>query len=275
MSEQNEHHVSRFKVRFWQRHFRTMRALSIFCVFYIGVGVYMTTQQERFIYLPPATTPACEELLRAEKSIIGDTRLYVHEHEERMVILYHGNAGTVCDRAHYAEIFREAGWGYVLVGYSGFGDGTRHPTHERIRRDVHNVIQFLEERNLKHVFIVGESIGAGVASYHTSIAPPDALFLVTPFDTLRSVAQHHYWYFPVNWFLQEAYDNIAALHYYDSYVVIMHGTNDEIIPLYMAEHLYNNLKTTEKNFVVLDGAGHNTIWWYKEAEEALQSFLSE
>jgi len=275
MSEQNESYVSGFRMRICQRHYRTIRALSIFSVFYIGVGVYMTTQQERFIYHPPKMMADCEAVLQVERTIINGTRLYVYEHSERMVVLYHGNAGTVCDRAHYAEIFREAGWGYVLVGYSGFGDGTGYSNHEMIRADVHNVIQFLDEKNPDQVYVVGESIGAGVASYHVSVRSPNALFLITPFDTLRNVAQHHYWYFPVNIFLREAYDNVQRLHSYGGPVKILHGTHDEIVPMSLAQSLYNSLSTSNKQFVVIEEANHNNIWWYEQSVDALREFLSQ
>jgi len=253
---------------------RNCRALVIFVLFYILFGTYLAWQQEKIIYQPAkVNVTGCPALVGAILEEVNGTRMYVLPHAERIVVLYHGNAGSVCDRGHYANLISEAGWGYVLVSYTGYDERTESPTHERIRDDVYNVLDYLEQNSPKQTFVIGESLGAGVASYHTSITPPDALLLITPFSSLRDLARYHYWYYPTQWLVEEAYDNQVALADYRGRVLILHGTNDRVIPLSLAEKLYTNLSTANKQLVTIDGANHNDLWWYPETSQTVQTFL--
>lgn len=253
---------------------RNFRALIFLLLFYVAFGTYLTWQQEKIIYQPPTTTVAdCPALTGAILKEVNGTRMYVLSNTERIVVLYHGNAGSVCDRVHYANLIANAGWGYILVSYTGYDEMVTLPTHALIREDVHNVIKSLEDNPAKQIFIIGESLGAGVASYHTSITPPDALLLITPFSSLRDLAKYHYWYYPTRWLVKEAYDNQVALADYQGRVVILHGTKDRIVPISLAEKLYTNLNTANKEFVSVDSADHNDLWWYPETTQAVQSFL--
>jgi hypothetical protein len=253
---------------------RNMRALAFFAVFYVGFGAYLYLIQERLVYYPPSTVfTACPELPQAQLVVADGTRLFVHEVSDTVLVIYQGNAGTVCDRAMYAQAAIEAGWSYILVSYTGYGDGAGRPTHAGIRRDVDNVVTYLQSRNYADVRVLGESIGSGVAGYHASLLPPSALLLITPFDSLEKVAKHHYRWYPTQFLVREAYDTAENLKGYAGRVMVVHGTDDSVIPYERGRSLYEGLDTPEKTFVSVTGADHNNLWQYVDPADVIKEFL--
>lgn len=162
-------------------------------IFYILYGIILTLFQEKIIYLPSTQDFSnCEYFVNAKKVNFNGTRMYVQDTDKPAVVLYHGNAGSACDRSVYADIFTQAGYGYIIVEYTGFSNEEATPTHEAIKHNVQGVISYLKENNISNISVVGESIGTGIASYHTSLYAPDKLLLISPFTDLDDVAKNRF-----------------------------------------------------------------------------------
>jgi alpha-beta hydrolase superfamily lysophospholipase len=83
------------------------------------------------------------------------------------------------------------------------------------------------------VYLVGESLGAGMASQvvkgnESAIA---GVVLITPWDSLADVAAEKYPIFPVRWLLYDSFDSVAAVSHYDGPLVIVGARRDELIPV--------------------------------------------
>jgi pimeloyl-ACP methyl ester carboxylesterase len=59
--------------------------------------------------------------------------------------------------------------------------------------------------------------------------------------------------------------------------LLIHGERDELIPLSSAAETYDTLGSADKRFVVLQGAGHNDLFWLRAAEyfEAIAAFVAK
>jgi len=254
---------------------RNMFALGIFIVFYFSFGIFLTLNQESIVYQPFSQDfHSCDNFSTAEKVTYQGTRMYVKDLMKPIVVLYHGNAGSACNRDYLAEIFSQAGYGYVIVEYAGYSNDTVRPSHDLIKLDVQNVISYLQQNNLEDVTIVGESIGTGATTHHASIAPPEKILLISPFTDLVAVAKNRFWFYPTSLLVNNAFDNVANLEKYEGSVTIIHGTQDTIIPHKLGTKLFNSL-STDKNFVSIDGAGHNDLFMYEETITAIKEFLEE
>ena len=250
--------------------------LILITVIYISFGVYLTVSQERFMYNPsPQDFESCEKFTEAEKINHLGTRMYVKLYDNRpTVVMYHGNAGSACDRYFYADLLTEANYGYIIVEYAGFSNDTQRPTHKLLKRDVENVISYLKEKDISDVFIIGRSIGTGVATYHTLLAQPNKLLLISPFTNLSDTAGIQYWYYPTSILVDNAFDNVENLKNYSGKVTIIHGTADKIIPYKLAEDLFQSL-SGEKDIVPIDGGNHHNLFTFNETHEAINKFLTE
>lgn len=241
---------------------------------YVGFGGILFFAQERFIYQPwPQDFVTCDALQVAEKVTYNGTRMYVREGVKGFVVLYHGNAGSACDRAYYADIFVSHGYGYILPEYAGYSNDVRLPSHDLVRRDVENVTSFLRARSVSEVLVIGESIGTGAASYHTSLLPPDRLLLVSPFTDIESIARELFWYYPTSILVVNAFDNVSLLREYSGSVTVIHGERDTIIPQKLGIRLFEGLPTEQREFVSVSGAGHNDLFAVSTTHELLRRFL--
>lgn len=267
------HHYSETCAYTSGMRWRTLRALSAFILFYLVFGVYLTLNQERIVYQPwPQDFADCPAMAEATQVIYQGTRMYVRKTDGPVVVFYHGNAGSACDRSWLADVFTAAGYDYVLVEYAGYSNDPVPPSHERIATDVHNVIDYLVTQKLTSVALIGESIGAGVASYHANLAPPERLLLISPFPDLRSVAATRFWFYPTWLLVDNAYQPATDLAGYQGPTTIIHGTNDRIIPFRLGEALHLSLPGT-KTLVPVEGAGHNNLFSYTETHHTLSTFL--
>jgi pimeloyl-ACP methyl ester carboxylesterase len=199
--------------------------------------------------------------------------MYVADPHKSVVVLYHGNAGSACDRSFYADLFSAAGYGYIVVEYAGYSNDPRQTTHDLVKQDVANVVTYLQEQQIESVTVVGTSIGSGAAAYHTALQPPEKLLLLSPFTDLHAVAQNRFWFYPTALLVDNAFDNVQNLRDYTGPVTIIHGGEDRIIPQRLGQTLFDHL-STEKAFVTIPKAGHNDLFHYPKTYEALRAFLT-
>jgi len=240
---------------------RNKIALGIFAVFYISFGAYITVNQEKIIYQPGSQDfESCRGFADAEKISHKGTRMYKKAGDNGVVVLYHGNAGSACNRVFYAKLFERAGYGYIVPEYAGYSNDMRTPTHELIKGDVQNVVSYLGINDMQSVVVIGESIGTGMASFHTSLLAPEKLLLISPFSSLTDVAQRRFWFYPAFLLVENAFDNISLLSSYQGYVTIVHGEKDAIISQKSGLKLYEYLHTSKKEFVSVEGYGHNDLF---------------
>lgn len=252
-----------------------MIAIGFFLIFYIGFGVFLALKQESIIYQPFAQDfDDCPTLAGAEKITHDGTRMYYHDNGNMLMVVYHGNAGSACDRAFLATLAEQAGYSYLLPEYAGYSNDSQKPSHEAIKKDVEHVVDFINSDDFDHVVVYGESIGTGAASYHSSLQPPSKLILLAPFTNLVDIARERFWFYPSALFVDNAFDNMELLSKYRGQVLIAHGENDDIIPLPIGMQLFDAVPSREKQFVTIAGAGHNTVYESPEFYDALRAFLS-
>jgi hypothetical protein len=80
--------------------------------------------------------------------------------------------------------------------------------------------------------LLGESLGAGmtakaIAGEESAVA---GVLLVTPWDSLESVASEKLPLFPVRWMLHDPFDTVDALKHYEGQVVVVGCEKDTLIP---------------------------------------------
>lgn len=253
---------------------RNLIALGVFAVFYVTFGAYLTMNQEQVVYQPSAQDfDTCPTLATAERVNHRGTRMYLSGTDRPLAILYHGNAGSACDRAFYAQTFLAMGYDFLLVEYAGYSNDPLPPSHDRIKADVEHVIDFLSERTPPSVTLIGESIGTGVAAYHAALAPPERILLIAPFTDLHDLARDRFWFYPTNWLVVNAFDTVENLSDFRGPITIIHGTEDRIIPFHHGRRLRDSLRTTV-TLTPIEGAGHNDLFLFPETFQALEEFLT-
>ena len=75
--------------------------------------------------------------------------------------------------------------------------------------------------------------------------------------------------------VDNAFINTDLLKDFRGEVFVIHGDKDSIIPLKLGQTLYEHLDTSNKEMVIIQGAGHNDIFNFFKTYEAISKFLDD
>jgi len=180
------------------------------------------------------------------------------------VLVFHGNAGGAHERDYFCDTLQKLGWRVILAEYPGYGARSGKLGEASFREDGRATARLVRQKYPGRLVILGESLGSGVAA--AVAADPDvkadAVVLATPWDTLMSVAVHHYPWLPVRLFLRDHYDSVAYLKNYAGPITILKAEDDEIMPAASTLALYDALPHADrKRLVRVPYVGHNEWFW--------------
>lgn len=190
-----------------------------------------------------------------------------------LILGFGGNAWNGQDVAEYLhELF--PGRDVVVFHYRGYTPSTGSPSAEALIADAPVVYDFaMKKLKYRRVIGVGFSIGSGVAAQLASIRNLDGLILVTPFDSLKSVAQGMFSWLPIGRFFDHEIDAAGPLQHVGTPVAIVSAGRDEIIPSERTDALRQRVGRLVFDRTIA-GAGHNDIYARSEFQGAMHEALA-
>lgn len=252
-------------------------ALRMIFLVYIGLGAYLYFNQRNLLYFPEiGDQQACTlfEGTGAKKLDYNGTTLFHKQNGETLVVFYHGNGGTACDRKLLADFFDKQGISYLFVEYAGYGDN-RSSTKAALEKNVRDAERFLKKLSFGKFVIMGESLGGGLAAYHATLHAPDKMILVSPYTSISDVAAAHYRVYPARLMIKDNYQIDFGSKGFKGKLLVIHGREDEIIPFALGEKVFRSAPFAEKKFFFIDDAGHNDIFDRQNVFEELAVFFAE
>jgi pimeloyl-ACP methyl ester carboxylesterase len=246
--------------------------LAVACLIVLA-GIFMF--QDRLLYFP--SKAAVADMVSRTLSVWPepqDFRGLVAEPAgpvRATAIVFHGNAGNAGHREFYAAALTRLGVRVILAEYPGYGPRGGALGERNLVDDAEQTIVLAHRLHGPPLLLIGESLGAGVAAaagarQRDKIA---GLLLITPWDRLERVAEHHYPWLPVRWLLRDRYDNAAHLASFGRAILVAVAEHDSIVPAQFGTALYEGL-TGPKRLMVIEAADHNDwieqiddIWWRK------------
>lgn len=253
------------------------RTAGVLAAVLLGMAGFVYLMQDRFLYFPDRDMPDAPQVTRlgltfwpAEgSSFLGYTQLQVPENPGGTLVVFHGNAGAAWHREYFASWLTPLGYRVILAEYPGYGGRTGKMGEKPFVEDATKTVALAYEQFGGPLFLVGESLGCGVAAGVAANPPvPVAgVLMITPWDNLPDLAKTLYPFLPVRWFLRDVYDNRQNLNRFDGPSAVAVAEQDEIIPKSHGIRLYEAL-TGEKQLYLISGAYHNTwqslvgaAWW--------------
>lgn len=241
--------------------------ISFCLLIYILIGSVLYFNQKQFIYIPTITNNVGD--WQQEKLDNHTLYLYHQKNHKKVIVIFHGNAGSAINRATYAGLFSKED--VVINEYPGYGlNGDEDVNYKNIifyaKKTMDRVIS---EYGQDNIILLGESLGSGVASemaqdYHIS-----KLILITPYTSLSDLAKRQFFMFPVHWMLKENFDNERALKNYQGNIMMLVSEKDQVIQPKYAFKLYRTINT-QKHLILIKNAGHND-WMSFISQEQLES----
>ena len=265
----------------------TYSVLAIGLVAVVSVATLRTGMIERyFIYFPDRDVqadPSQFGLAYEEVTFVASDGVELHGwfvpgRSSATLLWFHGNAGNISHRLDNLKLLHdELGVSVFLFDYRGYGRSQGSPSEQGTYLDGEAALAYLGSRgdgSLDRVIYFGRSLGAAVAVEMGIRHPPDALILESAFPSVPYIARQVYPFFPIWPFLRTRYDSQAKMGKVTAPVLILHGDEDDIVPLEAGKQLFDAAKDP-KQFYIIYGAGHNDT--YREGGpayfDALRLFL--
>ena len=179
---------------------------------------------------------------------------------DTLLVYFHGNAGNIYHRIPDLIQLQKAGVNVIGVGYRGYGKSEGTPSEEGIYRDGNAVFKYITEElgfSQDSIIVFGRSIGTAAALNISNNKNIGSLILVTPLTSGKA----HTKAIGLGIFSSLAgnsFNNLAKIKNIKIPLLVIHGTNDRVIPFSMGKEIYNHAKT-QKKFIKIEGAGHNNL----------------
>ena len=241
----------------------------------------------KFAFYPDTKTTLSKQQLPLEvKEIYIETddkeRLHSYwisnTNSKRLLIYFHGNAGNISHRLSDLMQLSKYDVNVLGIDYRGYGKSSGKPSEEGIYLDGKAAYKYaLETLGFlqKNIFVFGRSIGTTVAidiSQNKDIA---GLILVSPLTSGKAQAKEQGLALFAS-FAGDSFNNISKIHNIRCPLLVIHGTQDEVIPFSMGKEIFRKAKVI-KQFVAIDNAGHNNLSnpKYIKYWEAIFNFLED
>jgi uncharacterized protein len=234
------------------------------------VGVLARTFENRLIFFPPrypqgfVAPETCgldpeEVWLKAADSVLLNAFFLAAPQSSRALIWFHGNAENIGMGIERLGALARLDVNLLAVDYRGYGKSRGSPDEAGVYRDGEAAYRYLVETrgfDPKHLFIYGHSLGGAVAVEIASRHPCAGLIVESSFTSLAEMARHVYHFPGVAFLPRSRFDSLTKIGRVRAPVLVIHGTEDSVVPFEMGRKLYEAARGP-KSFYVIAGAGHD------------------
>lgn len=179
------------------------------------------------------------------------------------VLLLHGNAGDVSDRTPLALGLIREGISVLLLEYRGYGGSEGSPSEEGLHLDALAAYDFLLRQvgDPGEVVVFGRSLGGAVGARLAATRPTGGLILESAFTSLEAMAGTLYPFVPGFLFrrLRGRFDTLGRVREVNVPMLVVHGTEDEIVPFRMGKEL-TEATGARGEWLAVPGAHHNDVF---------------
>jgi hypothetical protein len=258
---------------------RKVAAAALGMVIFVG---WLTMFQDRLLYFPDrvALSTVADEASREGLVPWPDAGAYRGLLAEPKgtargtLVLFHGNAGHAGHRGRYVDSLSRLGVRVILAEYPGYGPREGELGEASLVPDARETVALVRRQFPGPLILAGESLGAGVAAAAANDSDVEALLLITPWDSLKNVAGHHYPWLPVGWLLRDRYDSVGNLAGFRGRVAVVVAVRDSIVPAKFGRALFANLPEPKRLWTIPDAEhndwqGHVDVAWWESVLEFL------
>ncbi len=157
------------------------------------------------------------------------------------------------------EALRERGVGFLAVEYPGYGTNPGSPSEEGLYRAAEVALAELRASGVgpESTVLSSRSVGGGVAVEMARRGHGARMVLLAPFTSVTDMANRVFPFLPARLLVRDRLDNAAKAPGIGIPVLILHGDQDEIIPVEMGQRLGRLFP--HATMEVVPGAHHNDL----------------
>lgn len=231
-------------------------------LFYGSICALFYLTQRQLVFAPPGkmrSSPTgyyLEEVTFTTRDGFRLNGRFLNNSGDKTVLFCHGNGANISNLGPFIEICRELGVDALFFDYRGYGKSKGSiSSEEDLYRDAASAYRYLiEEKEFKpsQIVVWGKSIGGAAALEISRGKDLHAVILQSTFTSLTERIQEMVPIIPVKPLLNFHYDNREKLDSINSPILIIHSTDDRLIPLSHGKALYR-AADEPKSFITLTG----------------------
>jgi hypothetical protein len=252
---------------------KTLEGMIYILLIYVLVGAVLFFYQRKLIYFPTANIPHNYDQLQLTHENVTLEIIVLNQGKKEAILYFGGNAEAVVYSAEdFLSVFPLQT--VYLLNYRGYGGSSGQPSEAGIFADA----LFLFDKVLDKqaiISVIGRSLGSGVATYLASKRPVEKMALISPFDSITSVAQNIYMIFPVFLMLLDKYDSISRVKEIEAKTIILVAEHDEVIPRKHSQRLIDEFPPEQISVKIIADSGHNDISNKVEYYQQLKDFFND
>jgi pimeloyl-ACP methyl ester carboxylesterase len=214
---------------------------------------------------PPGAT---DHRIEVDEGVEVACRFHPLDASRPVVLLFHGNGEVASDYDGIAPLYHEIGASLFVVDYRGYGASDGVPSFASLIGDAHPVLAHFhalldQEGFTGRRYLMGRSLGSLPAAELAATAPQRlaGLIIESGAPDLARLRQRAGIADSDAEIAELVKAHAARLAPIRLPVVQIHGDWDQIIPLEHGVAFHEQLRTDEKQLVIIRGAGHNDIGW--------------
>ncbi len=228
--------------------------------------------ENRFIYFPPRCPegfeppanqglPVEEVWITAQDGVTLNAWYFPNSTSSKVLLWFHGNAENISHGLRRLTDFSRLGASVLALDYRGYGKSEGSPSEASVYRDADAAFNYLvESRHFQptNIFLYGNSLGGAVAIDLASRHELGGLIVESSFTSGREMARRMLRIPLFEYVPKSRFDSLHKITRVHAPILIVHGTEDRVIPFSMGQRLYE-AAPQPKSFLQIEGAGHNDI----------------
>lgn len=182
-------------------------------------------------------------LLKPKNTIATTTLLHLH-----------GNGGCLLSQFKAISPLVDKGFQVFMFDYSGFGFSQGKSTRKNVLTDALSTLDYLKTRpdvSNTTLLIYGQSLGGHLAAVVAAQRPNDisGLIIEGAFSSHKDIGGHMV---PVlgKIFVKQGYSAVKFIKDFHKPVLVIHSTEDEMIPFYMGKKIFDNANAPKEFYEV-------------------------
>lgn len=238
--------------------FSVWRMMGSALLLYLAIGGYAYFFSDRQIFQPqPSSYQDDQTTIKLTSAPnVQITAVYRSHPKAVYTVLYsHGNGEDLGDvRPALAQI-QATGVNVFAYDYRGYGTSQGSPSEQAAYQDIDAAYRYLTtvlKQPPNRIILYGRSVGSGPSIDLATRQPVAGLMIEGGFTSVFRVVTH------VPLFPFDRFANIHKIGAVRCPVLFIHGTNDQVIPLWHGRALFDRANQP-KTFLEVSGAGHNDV----------------
>ncbi len=225
-----------------------IKIISIIKLIFISLGIFLfflyflqenlifanthIPKKKSFMLINQNTT----ELFFMTKDNTKLNGIYLENGKNLPTTIYFG--GNAEDSTNFIEIATKIkNYNFLIFNYRGYALSEGISSKKTILNDALEIYdKYLDENSVA----IGRSLGSSVATYLASKREIKKLLIITPFDSLKSIADDMF-YIPISFLLKHNFDTVKYIKNLKTPTFMLVALEDKIVPKKYSDNLKKNI----------------------------------